>query len=119
MNFEKLNMVAKGDQRTVKKIVDLELDRLYEIERIRKSHTSYGEKVVIDIKDEKGQNVFCYLPKRVGELLLADEEGGLKEIQSQMEVCSVSIRRIKGRYNPVEFVIQLPDENLEDFESKK
>lgn len=118
MNFEKLNTIAKGDQRTVKKIADLQLNRLYEIEHIRKSHTTnYGDKVVIDITDEKNEKVYCYLPKRVGESLLANGGEELKEFQSQMEVGTIRIRRLEGRWNPVQFVSEFPD--AENSEVKK
>lgn len=109
MNFDRLNAVAKGEHRTVKKISELVLNQLYSIQNIRKATTRYGEKVIVDIEDD----VYCYLPARVGKELLADGEEGLREFLSQLEVSEVCIRRIEGRFNPIEFLIKLPEDPQE------
>lgn len=106
MNFDKLNMVAKGCHRTVKKISELIVNQLYSVQSIRKVKTQYGEKVVVDI----GEDIYCYLPARVGKELLANGEEGLNEFLSQLEVSEVCMRPLGGRFNPVEFVIKLPDD---------
>lgn len=108
MNLEKLNAIGRAkEQRTVKALSELELDQLYLIENIRKANTKFGEKIIVDLENK----IYCYLPARVGKELLANNEEGLIEFKEQLEVSNISMRRLKGRWNPVEFVITLPDDD--------
>ena len=61
MDYTKWNKIGRGEDRSVKKITELELDRLYRIESIRKTSTKYGEKVTICLEG----NIFCYLPAKL------------------------------------------------------
>lgn len=109
MNLEKLNAVGRGqNQRTCKALKELVPDQLYEIENIRKANTKFGEKVIVDLKDD----IYCYLPERVSKQLLFEDEAGFVEFKEQLKRSEISIRRLKGRWNPVEFVISLPDEDF-------
>ena len=115
MNLEKLNVVGRAqDYKTCKALSDLVLDQLYVIENIRKANTKFGAKVIVDLKD----NFYCYLPARVSKELLSQDEAGLNEFKEQLECSEVSIRRLKGRYNPIEFVINLLDENFGDLDDE-
>ena len=99
-------MVAKSGLRSVKKISELDLDRLYSIEGIRKSTTKYGDKVVVNLEG----NIMCYLPARVSKELLSDEEAGLVDFEALLQSTSVSLRRLDGPYNSIEFVVNLPED---------
>lgn len=76
MDFAKLNSIAAGSSRTLKKIADLDFGQLYMIEEIKKVHTKYGDKVVVDLYE----NICCYLPSRLSKYLLQDEEAALVEL---------------------------------------
>lgn len=97
--FARLNAVA-NNLRTLKKISELQINRLYIIEGLRKITTKFGEKVIVEIED----HVYCYLPARVSKELLANDEAAFKDFQARLETTSVSLRRLEGSYNPIEFV---------------
>lgn len=97
--FARLNSVA-NNLRTLKKISELQINRLYIIEGLRKITTKFGEKVIVELED----HVYCYLPARVSKELLANDEAVFKDFQTRLETTSVSLRRLDGPYNPIEFV---------------
>lgn len=103
---KKINSVAMGNQRELRKISDLEIDQVYVIEDIRKIKTQYGEKVIVELES----NIYCYLPSRISKALLENGEECLIEIQERLTVTPVSLRRLKGEYNPIEFLLTLPEE---------
>lgn len=107
MDFARLNKVA-GNQRTIKRIKDFEVNKCYVIESMKQVETKYGNKVVVDLEDD----VFAYLPARVCKELLANGGAGLKNFQAQLEETSYSIRRLEGSYNPIEFLLS-PTDNSE------
>lgn len=107
--MEKINEIAMGEQRKVRKIADMVVNHLYAIEGIKSVTTTYGQKVVLDLENEE----FCYLPVRVSKMMLEDDEAELKEFQERLEVANISIRRLPGKLGrswPIEFVIILPDD---------
>lgn len=107
MDLEKLNIISRANhQRTCKTISDLQVDQLYMIENIRKCNTKFGEKVVVDLENQ----IYCYLSSRVSKELLSNDEEGFTEFKKQLEVSNISMRRLQGRWNPVEFVMILPDD---------
>lgn len=113
MNFTKWNLIARGEQRNMKRISELELGRAYAIESIQKTTTKFGEKVIVCLEG----NFYSYLPAKLSEALLNDDEAGLKEIREELSLSTVKLRRLesRGRYNPVEFVRNLNlDVNFED-----
>lgn len=103
MDFSKLNVVARSGLRDLKRIFELELNRLYEIEEVKKVMTKYGEKFVVYVKD----NMICFLLTRVSNELLSDKEAGLIEFQERLTTTLVSLRRLDGPYNSIEFVVSL------------
>lgn len=107
MDFQRLNNLAKGY--TCVPISELNLDKQYAIENIRKVKTTeYGEKVVVDLEGD----IFSYLPRRISLDLLANDEKGLKQFQEQLEFSNILFRRLpgRGRWNPVEFITVFPDD---------
>lgn len=107
MDFERLNNVAKGP--TCVPIAELDLDRRYQICDIRKVRTrEYGEKVVVDLEGD----IFSYLPNRLSVDLLQNNEAELKKFQQQLETATVFLYRLpgKGRWHPIEFEVQYPDD---------
>ena len=113
MDFNRWNRIAKGEQRNLKKVADLEVDRLYRIENICKTTTRYGEKITIGLSG----NIYCYLPAKLPEALLSNDEAGLKEIETELRNGPVNLRRFesRGKLTPIEFVPDLPDmAGLED-----
>lgn len=69
MNFDRLNSVARGSKKMLKRIAELEVNVLYSIEAIRKVETKYDDKVVVNLNND----IFCYLPCRVSEDLLDND----------------------------------------------
>lgn len=65
--FAKLNAVAMN-LKTLKKISDLEINRCYIVEAVKKVVTKYGEKIIVELEN----NIYCYLPARVSKELLAN-----------------------------------------------
>ena len=114
MDYTKWNTVAKGEERTMKRISELELGRLYEIENIRKTSTKYGDKVTVGLEGK----IFCYLPAKLSEALLENDGAGLLEFEVELQNVTVRLRRLpaRGRFNPVEFVRDLP--GLDDLENE-
>ena len=105
MNFQKLNAVAKPEQRDVTKIADLDPEKPYTIEKILKVTTKkYGEKVIVELEG----NLVCYLPARVSKDLLADEEHGLNKFVEQLEVLVVKIKLLEVLWHPLEFIVEPP-----------
>lgn len=99
MDFDSLNTIARGSQRNLKKISELELNHPYLIERVLKVTTKYGPKVTADLEG----NVFCYLPCRVSKELLDNDEKQLKAFQEGLISHIVTVQRIEGRWNPIRF----------------
>lgn len=112
MNYNKWNKIGKSEPRTLKKISELELNRLYIIEEIRQITTKYGEKVTVSLEGD----IYCYLPAKLSTALLEKEEEGMKEIQQELTQSVVYLRRLegRGRANAVEFVGSQPDQSLAD-----
>ena len=113
MDFNKWNTIGKGEQRTLKKISELEIDRTYVLQSIQRTATKYGDKITVGLQG----NIYCYLPAKLSDSLLANDEAGLQEIRKEQEKLSVGSRRLpqRGRFNPVEFVplvVEMP--NFED-----
>ena len=106
MDFERLNAIAKGVRRTMKRVSELELNRPYLIEGLVRATTKYGTKVTADLEG----NIYCYLPCRVSRDLLANEEQQLRIFQQQLQDTTVTLKRIDGRWNPIEFGFPVPDE---------
>ena len=100
---ETINAIAKGNQRKLTKISDLEIDQAYVIENIKKIKTQYGDKVIVEL----ASNIYCYLPSRVSKAFLENEEEDLIEFQERLTLTPISLRRLKGEYNPIEFLISL------------
>lgn len=59
--MDKINEVAVGDKKKVKKISDMEVNHLYTIEDIKNVTTTFGEKVILVLENDE----ICYLPARV------------------------------------------------------
>ena len=76
MDFNKWNTIGKGEQRTLKKISELEIDRTYVLQSIQRTVTKYGDKITVGLQG----NIYCYLPAKLSEALLANDEAGLKEV---------------------------------------
>lgn len=107
MNFDQLNEIAMGANRTKVKFADLIENQLYEIESVRMVKTkAYGYKVIADLPDE----TFVFLPKRVGDRLLDNNEFGLKKFQSKLCESKIHLRRLAGSWNQMEFVVIPPEE---------
>lgn len=102
MDFNRWNTIAKGEQRNLKKISDLELGRTYLVEGIQKTTTKYGLRITVGLEG----NIYCYLPAKLSEALLAQEDAGLLEVKAESERGGVGLQRLpqRGRFNPVEFV---------------
>ena len=109
MDFRKLNSIAKLKRRTLRKISDLDLEVDYNIENIRKVATKYGEKVVVDLEE----NSCCYLPHRVSNELLSEDERGFQGFKEQLKESTVKLRRLDGQWNPIRFIVAGPQENVE------
>lgn len=108
MDLRKLNAIAKGgSSRILKRVSDLQFNQIYLIEGVNKTNTKYGEKVTINLEG----NIYCYLPVKVSEELLADEGSSLNELQENIQRFSIGIRRLepRGRYNPIEFIMPQPE----------
>lgn len=99
MDIKKLNSIAGYTERKCKPISELVVNQAYVIEAIKRVTMKYGDKVVIDLQD----NAYCYLPARICKELLRNDQQGLIEFGEQLEVSNVSIKRLSGRSNPVEF----------------
>lgn len=108
MNFARWNRIGRGEERTLKKISELEVHQRYRVEDIRKTPTKYGDKVTVCLVGK----IYCYLPAKLSELLLAEEEVGLIEIQTQLTKEPIYLRRLepRGRFNPVEFLPEVPED---------
>lgn len=100
MNFEHLNSVARGSKKMLRRIADLEINALYPIEAIRKVGTKYGDKVIVDLKND----IFCYLPCRVSKDLWENVAARLIEFKNALLNTKISLRPLEGRYSPIEFV---------------
>lgn len=50
--MDKLNQIAKGDARSLRKISDMVVEKLYLIEGLKIVTTTYGDKVVFDLKND-------------------------------------------------------------------
>ena len=102
MDFSKWNKIAKGEDRTMKRVSELEMDRVYRIEDVRKSTTKYGDKVIACLEG----NIYSYLPAKLSEALLAEDEIGLIELGDEVRNTLVGLRCLppRGRMNPVEFL---------------
>lgn len=102
MDFNKWNSFGKGEQRTLKKVSDLEINRTYLLQCIHKTITKYGNKITVGLEGD----IYCYLPAKLSEALLANDEAGLQEVKEEQEKGTVGLRRLpqRGRFNPVEFV---------------
>ena len=105
MNFDRLN-VARGGQRTLKRVSELEVDRPHLIAGLVKATTKYGTKVTADLEG----NIYCYLPCRISRDLLANDEEQLKIFQQQLLETAVTLKRMEGRWNPIEFGFPAPDQ---------
>ena len=110
MDFDSLNNVARGSQRNLKKISELELNCPYSIERVVKVTTKYGPKVTANLEGSED----CYLPCRVSNELLANDEEQLKTFQDRLKTHFVTVQRIEGRWNPILFnsVERNQDDNI-------
>ena len=71
MDFSKLNNKLTAKYLPVIKLADLEQDVVFAITRIQRLTNEYGPTIVIDLDNA----TTLYLPKRVVNLLSADEEG--------------------------------------------
>ena len=100
MDFLKLNRVAKGQHRTVKKIADLELGREYKIEGVRGVNTRYGKKVIVEIEGAE----LIFLSTNLSKMLLENEENQLIALRNQMAESDIGVKRIPGYNHPLEFV---------------
>lgn len=67
--MEKINEVAMGEKRKVRKIADMEVNHLYAIEGIKNITTGFGQKVILNLKNDE----YCYLPVRVSEIMPEDD----------------------------------------------
>lgn len=112
MDLNRFNSIAGIMERKSTSISELVVNQAYAIEDIRKAVTKFGDKVIVDLQD----NIYCNLPARVSKDLLKNDEQGLKEFKEKVEVSNMSIRRLQGRWNPVEFIITLPDDNINALE---
>lgn len=113
MDFNKWNKIGKGEQRNLKSCSELEVGRLYRIENIRKTTTKYGDRVTVNLEG----NIFCYLPAKLSEALLENDQAGVIGMQAELQNGPINLRRFeaRGRLIPVEFVPDLPDmAGLED-----
>lgn len=101
--MEQINAIARGQNRTVRKIADMTVNQHYRIEALKKVTTVYGEKIILDLENDE----FCYLPTRVSSLLLDNDEAGYKAFQTNLEENNVSIVRLPGKLGrswPIEFI---------------
>lgn len=107
MDFSKWNKIAKGEQRNLKKCSELEVGKLYLIEDIRKTTTKYGDKVTVNLEGD----IYCYLPVKLSEALLDNDQAGLLGMQAELQTGPINLRRFeaRGRLIPVEFVPDVPD----------
>ena len=105
MNFDRLNAIARGGQRTMKRVSELELNQPYSIEGLVKATTKYGTKVTVDLEG----NIYCYLPCRIFRDLLANDEEQLKIFQQQLLESSVRLKRLEGRLTPIKFGFPVPN----------
>ena len=113
MDFTEWNTIAKGEHRNMKRISELEINKAYVIENIHQVTTKYCSKVTVALEG----NIYRYLPARLSDALLKDNEAGLTEIREELAVSTVKLRRLepRGRYNPVEFLRNLDlDVNFDD-----
>ena len=108
MNYTKWNTIAAGEDRNLKRIFELEMNKLYKIEYIRKTKTKYGDKVKVGLEGK----LFCYLPVKLSEALLADNEAGMLEVDEEVKNATIGLQRLpqRGRLHPVAFVRLLPDD---------
>lgn len=104
---KKINAIARGNQRSLIKISDLEINHPYVIENMRKIKTQFGVKVIVELESD----IYCYLPSRVSKALLENEEEGLTEFKERLTLAPTYLRRTKeADYNPIEFLIALPND---------
>ena len=106
MNFDRLNAIARGGQRTLKRVSELELNQPYLIEGLVKATTKYGTKVTVDLEG----NIYCYLPCRISRDLLANDEEQLKIFQQQLLETAVTFERMEGHWNTIEFRFPVPNQ---------
>lgn len=111
MDLKKLNSISKFIWRKCKLISELVVNQAYMVEDIRKVTTKYGDRVIIDLQDE----VYCYLPTRISKELLGNDQQGLTEFSAQLEVSKMSMKSLPGRSSHVEFIIILPDDDIDCF----
>ena len=69
MDFTKINAIAEG--LPTKKVADLDKNHAYRVTLLKKVNTRFGERVVAELGDD---GVQIYLPLRVSDALLVDEE---------------------------------------------
>lgn len=102
MDFNKWNKIARGEERTLKKISELEIGKAYQLEEIHKTPTKFGDKVTVCLTGK----IYCYLPAKLSSSLLADEEAGVLEIINALKDGELFMRRLtpRGMFNPVEFI---------------
>lgn len=101
--MDRVNTIARGSQRNVRKISEMAVNHPYAIEGVRKTTTQYGEKIIVDLQN----NEYSFLPVRLQKEFLANGEAGLIEFQQQLQVTPTSIRRLPGRLGrswPIEFI---------------
>lgn len=112
MDFSKWNLIAKCEPRNLKKISELEIGQLYIIEDIKKYITKYGDKVAVNLEG----NIYAYLPAKLSDALLKNEEAGVKEVQEELTKTGMYLRRLEshGRSNAVEFVSFSPEPSFDD-----
>lgn len=108
MALERLNLLAKGGaKRALKKISELEFDRVYVIESVHKTVSKFGPQVTVNLEGD----IFCYLPRKVSDSMLENGEINFIEFKEQLNSVTVGLKRLPnlGRYHPVEFLIIEPE----------
>ena len=100
MDFSKLNKTALNkDFLPPKKHSEVELNKIYEINDIKKARTTYGMRFFVTIENK----FTVFLPQRMPKLLQEDESLYLET----REACTnggVAMQYLGGRYNLIEFV---------------
>ena len=100
MDISKLNKTALNkDFVPSKKLSELELNKIYEINDIKKAKTTYGIRFFVIIENK----FTVFLPQRVAKLLQEDESLYL-ETREACKNGGLAMQYSGGRYNLIEFV---------------
>lgn len=92
MDLTKLNSIAANQYLPKKAILDLPINKLYQVTSLREVRTMYGVKSVITLDDE----FQVFLPARIHKLLSDDPEQA-SNFRAEIEKNSLRVKHIGNR----------------------